>query len=67
MANAIEARKTAEQKAGEVATELAKLRPEHELATKEAERLKIQLEKLTKTHEVIQAEVDRYVTKIVIF
>lgn len=59
LANAIEARKTAEQKAGEVATELAKLRPEHELATKEAERLKIQLEKLTKTHEVVQAEVDR--------
>ncbi|KAH9641450.1 hypothetical protein HF086_006066 [Spodoptera exigua] len=59
LANAIEARKTAEQKAGELATELAKLRPEHELATKEAERLKMQFDKLAKTHEVVQAEVDR--------
>ncbi|KAJ8712973.1 hypothetical protein PYW08_008277 [Mythimna loreyi] len=59
LTHAIEARKAAEQKAGELSTELGKLRPEHELATKEAERLRTQLDKLTKTHEVVQAEVDR--------
>ena len=61
LAHAIEARKAAEQKAGELTTELGKLRPEHELATKDAERLRTQLDKLTKIHEVVQAEVDRYV------
>nr|XP_049699282.1 citron rho-interacting kinase isoform X1 [Helicoverpa armigera] len=56
---AVEARRTAEQKAIEANAELAKLRPEHEHATKEVERMRSQLDKLTKAHEVVQAEVER--------
>ncbi|KAJ8711314.1 hypothetical protein PYW07_008556 [Mythimna separata] len=59
LTHAIEARKAAEQKAGELATELGTLRPAHEHAARDAERLRAQLDKLAKTHEVVQAEVDR--------
>ncbi|XP_075983571.1 uncharacterized protein LOC142981496 isoform X2 [Anticarsia gemmatalis] len=56
---AVEARKAAEKKAGELQTELATLRPQYEHASKEIDTLKQQLEKLQKAHEVVQAEVDR--------
>ena len=56
----MEARKSAEHKAGLVHKEITTLKPQYELVKKEAEKLKELTEKLKKHNEILQAEVDRY-------
>ncbi|XP_050353235.1 citron rho-interacting kinase-like [Nymphalis io] len=59
LASALEARKSAEEKAGLVHREITTIKPQLEQTKREAEKYKEQLDKLRKSHEVLQAEVDR--------
>ncbi|XP_013167910.1 PREDICTED: citron Rho-interacting kinase isoform X1 [Papilio xuthus] len=54
-----EARKTSEQKAATLQTELTTLRPQHQRAIADLDNLRQQLTKLKQEHEVVQTEVDR--------
>lgn len=54
-----EARKTSEQKACTLLSELNTLRPQHQRATTDLNNLRQQLGKLKQEHEVVQTEVDR--------
>ncbi|CAH0713756.1 unnamed protein product, partial [Brenthis ino] len=57
--SAIEARRSAEEKAALVHKEITTLKPQYELVKKEAEKLKELVEKLKISNETLQAEVDR--------
>lgn len=59
LASAVEARRSAEDKARLVHREITTLKPQYEQLKKESQMYKEQLEKLQKTNEVLQAEVDR--------
>lgn len=58
--SAVQARKSAEDKAGLVHKEITTLKPQYELVKKEADKLKELADKLKKHNEILQAEVDRY-------
>ncbi|XP_045771082.1 citron rho-interacting kinase isoform X4 [Maniola jurtina] len=59
LASALEARRSAEEKAGLVHKEITTIKPQYEQTKKEVEKLKEQVDKLQKTNQVLQAEVDR--------
>ncbi|XP_052739013.1 citron Rho-interacting kinase [Bicyclus anynana] len=59
LASALEARKSAEEKAGLVHKEITTIKPQYEQIKKEVEKLREQVDKLQKTNQVLQAEVDR--------
>ncbi|CAH2093859.1 unnamed protein product [Euphydryas editha] len=59
LASAVEARKSAEDKAALVHREITTLKPQYEQLKRESQTYREQLEKLQKTNEILQAEVDR--------
>ncbi|CAH2259548.1 jg24268 [Pararge aegeria aegeria] len=59
LSSALEARRSAEEKAGLVHKEITTIKPQYEQIKKEAEKLREQVDKLQKTNQVLQAEVDR--------
>nr|XP_034827828.1 citron rho-interacting kinase-like [Maniola hyperantus] len=59
LTSALEARRSAEEKAGLVHKEITTIKPQYEQTKKEVDKLREQVDKLQKTNQVLQAEVDR--------
>lgn len=59
LTSAVEARKSAEEKAGQVHREITAIKPLYEQLQKEADSLRQRVDALHKTNQLLQAEVDR--------